>query len=81
MKNITWAELIDAYNFMKMMNSELSDWMQCSLEEWFDAVKELNQTKKETGTVDQSEINSVAYWLNDICREDGMPGIFEELAA
>ena len=82
MRNISWNELASAYSMLRQMHDCLTDYMQCSLEEWYDAVRELNQTRNELGEAPQGEINNMADWLDDICREDGMPSPFgDEVAA
>lgn len=81
MRNISWNELASAYSMLRQMHDCLTDWMQCSLDEWYEAVREVNQERKAGNEISQGEINNLADWLDEICLDDGMPSPFGDKEA
>lgn len=71
------AQVLAAYDLLRLMKSDLSDFIQDEVSEWMgdlrDEIRACKASDDECASVDW---NSFGEWLNEICRDDGMPCLY-----
>ncbi len=70
-------DIVDVSSMLRGLVPDLTDYMACDVHEWFDELREDIKGWKAGGK--QPDWVSYRSRMNEICCDDGMPGLFVEV--
>jgi len=71
------GDIVDVYHELGWMLSDLTDVMAEEVKEWRSELRQAVKDWKAGGA--EPDWGSFQDWMNDICRDDGMPILFPQM--
>lgn len=68
-------DLINTAAILRTLRSDLTDMMNDLCEEWIEEVKSISLRVRNNENIEQSEIDSMVEWHNEICEEEAYPSL------
>jgi len=71
------GDILEVYHMLKSIMFDLTDTMMMDFQEWKDEL--IGEVKSWKSGDDEPNWNSYRNWMNDICIDDGMPILFDNI--
>ena len=72
------SDIVEVYSLIKTLLNDLTDLMAQDAEEWLSELRnDVRSWRKDDGQ--EPDWDNFRSWMNEICSDDGMPHLFEEV--